>query len=171
MSWTKTDNNEEMEEIRNMFRQIDEKVTTVDRKIDKNAKEMVCLRQQNEKLKRNIREQEERLGMIEREIRRNNIIIQGMVDQEREDHVETREKVQEVLRKIGADLVNANTEIVEVRRIGTYETRKKRPILIKLRTRQSKLLILKRTKNLKGATRKETTDTSSNKQSKMDTKH
>jgi chromosome segregation ATPase len=150
MSWTKTDNNEEMEEIRNMFRQIDEKVTTVDRKIDKNAKEMVCLRQQNEKLKRNIKEQEERLGMIEREIRRNNIIIQGMVDQEREDHVETREKVQEVLRKIGADLVNANTEIVEVRRIGTYETRKKRPILIKLRTRQSKLLILKRTKNLKG---------------------
>jgi hypothetical protein len=150
MSWTKTDNNEEMEEIRNMFRQIDEKVTTVDRKIDKNAKGMVCLRQQNEKLKRNIREQEERLGMIEREIRRNNIIIQGMVDQEREDHVETSEKVQEVLRKIGADLVNANTEIVEVRRIGTYETRKKRPILIKLRTRQSKLLILKRTKNLKG---------------------
>jgi chromosome segregation ATPase len=150
MSWTKTDNNEEMEEIRNMFRQIDEKVTTVDRKIDKNAKEMVCLRQQNEKLKRNIKEQEERLGMIEREIKRNNIIIQGMVDQEREDHVETREKVQEVLRKIGADLVNANTEIVEVRRIGTYETRKKRPILIKLRTRQSKLLILKRTKNLKG---------------------
>jgi chromosome segregation ATPase len=150
MSWTKTDNNEEMEEIRNMFRQIDEKVTTVDRKIDKNAKEMVCLRQKNEKLKRNIKEQEERLGMIEREIRRNNIIIQGMVDQEREDHVETREKVQEVLRKIGADLVNANTEIVEVRRIGTYETRKKRPILIKLRTRQSKLLILKRTKNLKG---------------------
>jgi hypothetical protein len=38
--------------------------------------------------------------MIEREIRRNNIIIQGMVDQEREDHAETREKVQEVLRKI-----------------------------------------------------------------------
>jgi hypothetical protein len=38
-----------------------------------------------------------------------------------------------------------------VRRIGTYETRKKRPILIKLRTRQCKLLILrKRTKNLKG---------------------
>jgi hypothetical protein len=40
MSWTKTNNNEEMEEIRNMFRQIDEKITTVDRKIDKNAKEI-----------------------------------------------------------------------------------------------------------------------------------
>jgi hypothetical protein len=44
-----------------------------------------------------------------------------------------------------------NTEIVEVRRIGTsYETRKKRPIVIKFRTRQCKLLILKRTKSLKG---------------------
>jgi hypothetical protein len=42
-----------MEEIRNMFRQIDEKITTVDRKIDKNTKEMLCLRQENEKLKRN----------------------------------------------------------------------------------------------------------------------
>jgi hypothetical protein len=49
----------------------------------------------------------------------------------------------------GAD-VNANTEIVEVRRIGTYEARKKISILIKLRTRQCKLEILKRTKNLKG---------------------
>jgi hypothetical protein len=37
-------------------------------------------------------EQEERLKMIEREIRRNNIIIQGMVDQET-DHAETRETV------------------------------------------------------------------------------
>jgi hypothetical protein len=53
MSWTKTDNNEEMEEIRNMFRQIDEKITTVDRKIDKNTKDMLCLRQETEKLKRN----------------------------------------------------------------------------------------------------------------------
>jgi hypothetical protein len=139
-----------LEEIRNMFRQIDEKITTVDSNIDKNTKEMLCLGQENEKLKRNIREQEERLEMIEREIRRNNIIIQGMVDQERGDHAETREKVQEVLRKIGADLVNANMDIAEVSKIGTYETRKKRPILIKLRTRQCKLLILKRTKNLKG---------------------
>jgi hypothetical protein len=77
MGWTKTDNNEEMEDIRNMFRQIGEMITTVDRKIDKNAKEMKCLRLENENLKRNIREQEERLEMTEREIRRINIIIQG----------------------------------------------------------------------------------------------
>jgi hypothetical protein len=54
--------------------------------------------------------------MVEKEIRRNNLIIQGVADQEREDQLETIEKLQ---------------------------ARKKRPILIKSRARYNKLEILK----------------------------
>jgi hypothetical protein len=46
-------------------------------------------KQENERLKRRIKEQNERL---EEDIRRNNLIIQGVADQEREDQLETKEK-------------------------------------------------------------------------------
>jgi hypothetical protein len=46
--------------------------------------------------------------MVENEIRRNNLIIQGIADQRREDQAETKEKAQEILRRIGGN-VNTNT--------------------------------------------------------------
>jgi hypothetical protein len=49
-------------------------------------------KQENERLKRRIKEQNERLEMVEEDIRRNNLIIQGVADQEREDQLETKEK-------------------------------------------------------------------------------
>jgi predicted nucleic acid-binding Zn-ribbon protein len=72
-----------VEEIRNMFCQIDAKITTVDKKIEKDAEEMKYLRQENERLERKIKEQDERLKMVEKEIRRNNLIIQRVADQEK----------------------------------------------------------------------------------------
>jgi hypothetical protein len=49
-------------------------------------------KQENERLKRRIKEQNERLEMVEEDIRRNNLIIQGVADQEREDQLERKEK-------------------------------------------------------------------------------
>jgi hypothetical protein len=73
--------------------------------------------------------------MVEKEIRRNNLIIQGVADQEREDQLETIEKLQ---------------------------ARKKRPILIKPRARYNKLEIFKNMDHgilfQKCATGKKTTD-------------
>jgi hypothetical protein len=49
-------------------------------------------KQENERLKRRIKEQNERLEMVEEDRRRNNLIIQGVADQEREDQLERKEK-------------------------------------------------------------------------------
>jgi hypothetical protein len=54
--------------------------------------------------------------------------------------------MQEALKSV----FKTSTDIEEVRRIGLYEWRNKRPILIKLRTRQNKLEIRKRVEHLKG---------------------
>jgi peptidoglycan hydrolase CwlO-like protein len=50
-----------VEEIRNMFCQIDAKITTADKKVEKDAEEMKYPRQENERLERKIKEQDERL--------------------------------------------------------------------------------------------------------------
>jgi hypothetical protein len=60
-SWIKPGENDVVEEIRNMFCQIDAKITTADKKVEKDAEEMKYPRQENERLERKIKEQDERL--------------------------------------------------------------------------------------------------------------
>jgi predicted DNA-binding ArsR family transcriptional regulator len=49
-------------------------------------------KQENERLKRRMKEQNGKMEMVEKDIKRNNLIIQGVADQEREDQLETKEK-------------------------------------------------------------------------------
>lgn len=140
---------EKMEEIKGMFKQISTQLTAVEEKLDKSTETISELKQENQRLKKTIKDQEERLEQVEREIRRNNIIVQGLADIDEEKQEEVTKKVQEMLRDIGVE-INPDADIKEITKLGTFKTNKKRPILVKLQTRNKKMEIFERTKELKG---------------------
>ena len=105
---------------------------------------------ENQKLKDIINEQDGRIEMLEREIRKNNIVIQGVVDKDEEGPEEVKEKVQGLLAQMGVE-IDAEKEIMEIVRLGKFKIGKKRPILVKLQKWSKKLEIVRQTKNLKGS--------------------
>lgn len=140
---------DDMEEIKRMFAQINTKLTAVQEKLDKNEETISELKHENQRLIKTIKVQEERLEQVEREIRRNNIIIQGLPDIDGENQEGVKEEIQGVLREIGVE-INPLVDIKETTKLGIYKPNKKRPILVKLQTWDKKMEIFKRTKELKG---------------------
>lgn len=139
---------ENMEEIKSMFEKISTQLTTVETKLDKSTATINELKQENQELKRIIKEQEGRLELVEKEIRRNNIVIQGVADKAEEKQEEVEEKVQGILAEIGVE-INPGADIKEITKLGTFKPNKKRPILVKLHTWKKKLEIFEQTKHLK----------------------
>ena len=76
-----------------MFSAINRKLTVVEEKLDRNTKAMITLRKENLMLKESFKEQDNRLELLEKEIRKNNIIFQGVTD-------ENDEKEEKVTKKI-----------------------------------------------------------------------
>ena len=107
-------------------------------------------RKENLLLKESIKEQDSRFELLEKEIRKNNIIIQGVVDENDEKEENVTEKVQNILTKMGVK-VDVEMDASEIRRIGTYKPNRNRPILVKLQKWKTKMEIYKLTKNLKGS--------------------
>ncbi|KAK4884836.1 hypothetical protein RN001_001107 [Aquatica leii] len=93
--------------------------------------------------------QEKRISMLEREVRKKNIVIKGIKDNEQENEKETQEKVNAVIQKTGINF-NITEELDEARRIGKYNEGKTRPIMIKLMKESTKMNILKNAKTLRG---------------------
>ncbi|CAG9815505.1 unnamed protein product [Phaedon cochleariae] len=87
---------------------------------------------------------------MDRELRRKNLIIKGVKDEESGNREETKEDKRKVMGKIRVN-VNMETEVDEMRRLGRYEGRKQRPILIKLITGNKKMQILQQSRELKGS--------------------
>lgn len=138
-----------MEEIKQMFAQINAKLQSVEDKLDRNSEIIKELRNENLKLKETTLEQGERIEALEREIRRNNIVIQGIEDENEEGQEETENKIKIMLNKIGVE-INMEKDIVEVNRLGAYKPNKDRPISVKIRKWSKKMEICRNAKNLKG---------------------
>lgn len=139
----------DMERIQRMFEQIDGNVKGMNEKLDFVMREIKEMKEENKNLRERVVKQEERIQHLEREVRKKNLIIKGIVDGEGEDENETRDKIVAVVQKIGVD-IDVKGDVDEVRRIGKYRPQQKRPILVKLTKESTRRTVLKNAKKLKG---------------------
>lgn len=138
-----------MERIEKMFQQIEMNMKQMNDKFDAFTLEMNQMKDENKKLKEKVAQQEGRITYLERETRKNNIIIKGVVDEENENTNKTEEKVANIIQKIGTD-INVKEDLEQTRRIGKYIKDKKRPILVKVIRGNKKVQILQNARKLKG---------------------
>lgn len=138
-----------MEKIEKMFQQLDENMKSMNSKFDAFTLEMTQIKEENEKLKEKVRKQEDRIESLEREIRSKNIVVKGVLDEERENENTTKEKIGIVMQKIGV-CIEEERDIDDIRRIGKYRNDRNRPILVKLTKSSTRSKILKSARELKG---------------------
>lgn len=139
----------EYERIVEMFQKIDENINTVNAKLDKVVQEMKQVKEENRKLKSVVAEQEKRIDNLEREVRKKNVVIKGVMDEEEENENKSKEKITLLLQKMGVN-IDMNMDIEEIRRLGNYVEGRKRPIIVKLTKERTKILILQNARNLSG---------------------
>lgn len=132
-----------------MFEQIQLQMKSLDDKIGVILKDMECVKSENNKLKERVVAQEQKIELLEREVRRNNLVIKGLDENVGEELSVTKEKIVQTVKKLGIE-INYQTDIDEIRRLGKPTTGKTRPVLLKLTTRGKKMEILKNTNRLKG---------------------
>lgn len=140
--------NSDMEKITEMFTQINQKLQNMDDKLEFLIEENSRIKEENKRLKDKVIVQEQKIGSLEREILRKNIIIRGIEDKEEENREETAGKLMTVIHKLGIQI--RNEDIDEIKRIGKYIRDRQRPILLKLTTGNKKIEILRKSKDLKG---------------------
>lgn len=138
-----------MEKIEVMFAEISSKLQTMDTKLEKITDEVVKLRKENDALRERVTKQDKQIELLEREARRNNLIIHGVTDDENERMEGTEHKVVEIIKRTGVDIA-ADREIDDARRMGRYREGNTRPIQVKLTRGNKKAEILKQARNLKG---------------------
>lgn len=118
-------------------------------KMDQILPEMEKLKRDNTVLKTQVAEQEKRLEVLEREMRRRNLIIKGVKEDEGERVEQTVEKVELIMQKIGV-VLSARENVEEVVRIGKQRGLGIRPILIKGIREATRREIFTKTRLLKG---------------------
>ncbi|KAK4874587.1 hypothetical protein RN001_013947 [Aquatica leii] len=138
----------EFDKIEEMFQRIEGNMNQMNTKLDTLVSEMKLVKEENVKLKAQILEQEGKIINLEREVRKKNIVIKGVTDEENENENELRAKLQTIIQKISMNIdIKADTD--QARRIGGYSKDKKRPIHVKLTKESTKLAILQNAKKLK----------------------
>ena len=105
-------------------------------------------KQENKNLKECIIKQDKRLEYLEREVRKKNIIIKGIVEEKEEEERETKEKIKRILNKLDVE-IDLEKETDGIRRIGKYKKEGKRPIIVK-QQQKKKTKIMKQASKLKG---------------------
>lgn len=142
-----------MEQINEMLKKINENLQGLDNKMntrfDQVITEIASVKKENVELSKKVEEQGKIIESLEREIRKNNLVIKGIPEEEGEREEDTRNKMMEMAAKIGVK-IDQEMQIDDIRRMGRYKPKETRPILLKLTTRQKKMEILKQAKELKG---------------------
>ncbi|KAL0809709.1 hypothetical protein ABMA28_002886 [Loxostege sticticalis] len=108
------------------------------------------LQEENIQLKKDVKEMHSRIENLEREVRKNNILLHGVEEKEGENHYNLLETTINTLNELTKDgLVKEfdKWEISEVRRLGKRVDGKRRPILVKLTLAWRRIEILKNNKN------------------------
>lgn len=149
---------EPLNEILKKLTRIEESNNRLEKKIDKLQEELTETKKENKEIKEKVRraeqkieEQERRIQTLEREIRKKNIIIYGVKEEENETEQIRKEKIKEVLKKIEIP-IDISKEIQQIYRMGKQEVigGKSRPILVELTTEKKRADIFKDSKKLKG---------------------
>lgn len=138
-----------MDEIKNMFATISANMQAMDNKLSEVMGELRDTKVENEVMRKQIKMQEEKIASLERDIRRKNLVIKGIPDNESEHFEQTTEKVAKICETLGVDFKPEN-DLDEARRLGRPATDKQRPVLLKLTTMNKKMEILAKTRALKG---------------------
>lgn len=133
----------------------EERETRVEQKIDNLQSELTKLKvegqemkRENEILRREIIGQNRRIEFLERETRRKNLILYGIVETENENLEMQQQKIKEVINRAGVE-ISPREEVTEIRRIGKKENNKARPIKIEVADGNKREEILRSTKGLK----------------------
>ena len=79
-----------------------------------------------------------RIEWLEREIRKRNVVLQGVEENKNENEEQLVVKVKEVFNRMNLTVLK-ETDITEVRRIGREREGFKRPILMEVRTTNMKI--------------------------------
>lgn len=140
-----------MEQVTELLMQIQGRLDGMDVKLGQIVKEITAVKIENEQLRLKVEKQDERIEFLERELRKKNLIITGVVDEEGEKEHETLEKILVVMNNIGVE-IDKEKDLEDLLRLGKYKATGMRPILIKMRKYSKKTEILKQAKNLKGTT-------------------
>ena len=88
--------------------------------------------------------------MLEREIKKRNLIIKGLKDEEDESNGDLKEKVAKLIKKLNVEM-KMEEDVDEMRRMGKFDEGRDRPIVIKLMKIKTKMEILRSTKALRGS--------------------
>lgn len=117
----------DMNKIESIFDQIGGDIKQISEKLVTMSLQFNLIKEDNEKLRKQVEKQEKKIVKLEREIRKKNIIIKGIIDKEDEDKMETENKVQKVPQAIGVN-IDRRVEKEEMSRIGKFMAHKKRPM-------------------------------------------
>lgn len=140
----------DFQKIEKMFLQINDKLQAMDDKLGYLVIENEQRKEENEKMREKIINQEFKIAALERETKRKNIIIRGVEDKENESRDETTKVSAQIVQKLGVT-INKEVDIDEAKRIGKYKADGQRPIVLKLTTGTKKAEILRNSKGLKGS--------------------
>lgn len=92
-----------MERREEIFGWIDASMKSTNTKLESAMIEMKQVQEENKRLKEGVAEQDERINSLEREVRRENIVIEGIMDEESGKESETRDKVRVIMQKVGVN--------------------------------------------------------------------
>ena len=90
-----------------------------------------------------------RIEYLEREMRKINVVLQGVEEKKNENEEQLMVKVKEVFNRMNLTILK-ETDIAEARRIGKEREGFKRPILMEVRTTNMKMEILRKNNKLRG---------------------
>lgn len=138
-----------LEHLKGKLDRIEGKLDNMSEEMGEIKRENREMRQENKQLKAELNEVNKRVEILEREIRKKNLVIHGLQETDNEEPQMLQRKVQEVLIKTGVQI--KEEELSEVRRMGILKNNKARPTFVQLASGKKRTEILKGGHNLKGS--------------------
>lgn len=124
-----------------------DKLDSMDRKLEQSLKSMEKLKAENNELRKQIKKQEERIDILERECMKKKVVIYGMKEGGEESETELDTKIIQTMKLLSIEL--QGQDIVDARRLGKREHGRERPVQIEVKTMRIRNNILREKKKLK----------------------
>lgn len=137
-----------MEGVEELLKQISSRLNDMDAKLGQIVTDMNTIKLENIQLKEKVEKQDKRIEILEKEARKKNLVLKGVMDEEDEGQRELLEKITVVMNNVGVEW-EKERDLEDYTRLGKYREDGTRPILVKLNKYNKKIEILKQAKNLK----------------------
>ena len=125
------------------------KIDNIQREMRKLKKENEKLREENRIMRDAAKGQLSRIVWLEREIRKRNVVLQGVEEEKNENEEQLVVKVKEIFIRMNLTVLK-ETNIRKARRIGKEREGCKGPILMEVKTTNMKMEILRKKKKQRG---------------------